>query len=231
MSPVPYYEDKQHVVYLGRCGEILPVLDLSRSTLVVADPPYGVNERTQRGKLGRSIKATARDFAPIVGDDSRFDPSPLLEMFDRLVLWGANYYADKLPISSSWLVWDKRGDIPSNDNADVELAWTNLGGPARRFTHVWNGMIRDSERQDVHVHPTQKPVELMEWIVGWRTSPGDLVIDPYAGSGPVAEACAKLGRRSISIECVEQYAKEIVNRLRQGILFPGATQPPDKERR
>jgi DNA modification methylase len=82
---------------------------------------------------------------------------------------------------------------------------------------MWTGAFRDSER-NVKLHPTLKPVSLMRWIVDRWTQPGDLVLDPYMGSGPVAQACHDLGRRYIGVEIVEDYCRVAANRLAQGVL-------------
>jgi site-specific DNA-methyltransferase (adenine-specific) len=58
---------------------------------------------------------------------------------------------------------------------------------------------------EVGLHPTQKPLPLMEYMVATYTNPGDLVIDPFMGSGTTGLACAKLGRRFIGIETDEKY--------------------------
>jgi site-specific DNA-methyltransferase (adenine-specific) len=135
------------------------------------------------------------------------------------ILWGAQYYADKLPPSRSWLVWDKRDATGSNDNADCELAWTNLNIPARLFHHLWNGVCRASEVGELVLHPTQKPVALMRWcLLRANLKPGDLVLDPYMGSGPVAQACKELGLRYIGIELVVAYCEIAARRLSQEVL-------------
>lgn len=187
--------------------------------LLWGDPAYGVRERTQRASAGRSNAAAALDWIPVAGDDQEFDPRPWLE-FPRVVLWGANHYADRLPPSPSWWWWDKRAGTTPDDNADGELAWTNLGGPARAFTHLWRGMIKASERQDQRVHPTQKPEALATW--GFQRAglqPGQLVLSPWLGSGPEAAAAKRLGLRFIGVELVREYLDACVDRLRQGVLL------------
>lgn len=218
----PYYDDGNGIViYHGDCREVLPTIAPGSVDLVLTDPPYGVHERTDRASKGRGQLAPCNDFPAVVGDDEPFDPTFLLQ-FPRLILFGANHFADWLPPSPSWIVWDKRDGIPSNDNADCELAWSNVGGPARVYRHLWNGMIKASERDDRRVHPTQKPVALMRWILDRWTRPGDLVLDPYMGSGPVARACADMGRRYIGVEIVEAYCGAAVQRLQQSAMDLGA---------
>jgi site-specific DNA-methyltransferase (adenine-specific) len=206
----PYYEDGSVTLYHGDCRDV----ELPADSALVSDPPYGVAERTARHSAGRSRLARNHDFPPVHGDDEPFDPTSWLR-FRQIVLFGANHYADRLPASPTWLIWDKRDGLPSNDNADCEMAWTNLGGPARLFRHRWMGMLRDSERNEPRVHPTQKPVALMSWVVSMTTG---AVVDPYMGSGSTLVAAKNLGRRAIGIEIEERYCEIAVKRLSQEIL-------------
>ena len=215
----PYYERDGVAVYNADCRDALPGIDPANVGLVLTDPPYGVNERTDRKSKGRGNATEANDFAPVYGDDAPFDPAHLL-VFPRAVLFGANYYADKLPTSAAWLIWDKRDGLTTSkrvigfdDNADAELAWTNLRGPARIISHRWKGMLKASEQDEKRLHPTQKPIVLMAQIIEAFSKPGDLILDPYAGSGPTLIAAWLLGRRAIGIEIEEVYCEVIAKRL------------------
>lgn len=224
----PYFlsHDGRIVIYHGDARDVLPSLAPSDIDLVLTDPPYGVNEQTRRrtreaGKRRDGLHAGAlknRDWPAVFGDDSPFDPQPLL-VFRRAILWGGNHYADRLPPSAAWLVWDKRAHTASDDNADCELAWSNLKGPVRRFVHLWRGVCRASETGKAPLHPTQKPVALMRWCLDRaRLEPGSLILDPYMGSGPVAEACRMEGHRYIGIEIEERYCEIAARRLDQLVL-------------
>lgn len=234
MSATLYHSEPGVEVHCGRVEDVLATIDPKSVALLSADPPYGVNEQTNRKSKGRGKTGhgnldggrakDSHDFPPVEGDREPFDPAPLLA-FPRVALWGANHYADKLPASPSWIFWDKRAGTTSDDNADGEMAWTNLGGPARMFSHLWRGLCRASENNTRRVHPTQKPVALYSWLFSWRTKPGDLIVAPYAGSGPDVLAARNLGRRVIAIESVESYCAEIVKRLRQPLLPMTAPAP------
>lgn len=199
----------------GDCREVLPLPShtMDSVALILADPPYGVNYSSS----SRSVNARAVDYAVMEGDSRPYDPAFILSLARPTILWGANHYASRLPNSPTWLIWDKRPGGQVNDSADCELAWSNLGGPARAFRHLWMGMLRDSERKRPSVHPTQKPRSLMLWCIGLAKD--GLVIDPYAGSGPVGRACKDLGRKCLMIEIEEKYVKIAAERLRQEILF------------
>ena len=222
----PYYSADGIQIFHSRWEDVWRSLGLKHEdvALLWADPPYGVNERTERGSAGRNGKgrfktARSRDFPRVAGDDRPFDPAPLLS-FPRAILWGGNHYGSRLPDASCWLVWDKREGTGINDNADCELAWTNLGGPARLFHHMLNGCLRDSERETPREHPTQKPVALASWgFQRAKLKPGNLVFSPYMGSGPEARAALDMGLRFVGCEIVKEYCGAAVNRLKQRPLL------------
>ena len=222
----PFYDQDGITIYHGDAREILPTLEAGSVDLVLTDPPYGVsavqrNGRPRNGKDTPNSKApgTWRSWDVIAGDNETFDPALLLH-FPRIVLFGANHYADQLPPTSSWFVWDKRNGATPDDNADGELIWSNLGGVLRIYRQCWRGFTREKDQLEPqrHVHPTQKPVALMLWLLERSTKPGDLVLDPYMGSGPIAQAAKMLGRRYIGIELEEKYCEIAARRLQQQVL-------------
>ncbi len=181
--------------------------------LLLTDPPYGVSFTVPDLTTGLAA-ASQTAGQSVIGDDSPFDPEPLLA-YPHVGLWGANHYAPALP-AGGWVIWDKTGGGKTRSFlADAEMMWHNLGMGVDVYHHLWLGMFRDSEHSLRGIHPTQKPVSLMRWIVDKWTNPGDLVFDPYMGSGPVARACLDLGRRYVGIEIVEEYCEAAVDRLGQ----------------
>lgn len=221
----PYYEHAGIVIYNADCREILP--HIGPVDLVLTDPPYGIAHPTDYSSRGRGPLANAKDYSPIVGDSERFDPKFLLQY--PCILWGSNYYAEKLPPSSGWLVWDKRVQDGKgvNDQSDCELAWANFVKGARIFRHMWNGFWKDSERGESY-HPTQKPIALMRWCLSLRWTPLGTVADPYMGSGPVLLAAKQLGRRAIGIEIEEKYCEIAAKQLSQEVL-PFAEPEPEPQ--
>jgi site-specific DNA-methyltransferase (adenine-specific) len=136
-----------------------------------------------------------------------------------VVLFGANHYSTRLPQSPCWLIWDKRDGIASNDNADCEMAWTNINAPARLIRHRWYGMIRASERaHSERYHPTQKPVAVMKWIIELTTKGGDTIFDPFMGSGTTGVACLQLGRNFIGCEIDPKYYAIAEKRIREAAM-------------
>jgi len=149
-------------------------------------------------------------YEPIAGDESIPDVSFLLAGGRKAIIWGGNYFANQLTPSASWLIWDKREDTGiENTFADCELAWSNYGGPARVHRQLWNGMIRSGEK-DKRVHPTQKPVALMEWCI--RLLECKSVFDFYAGSGTTLIAAEKVGITCHASELSPAYCDVIIER-------------------
>lgn len=189
---------------LGDCREILPTL--GQVTAVVADPPYGMDYASghNSGRKGAGAAMARKDgnFAPINGDKVPFDPGFLLALQVPTILWGANYFNDRLPSQRRWLIWDKlAGKTPLPSGSDIEIAWCSEPGPDRIFTHLWRGIMRAGEENIVHAakqHPNQKPLALMGWCLSFV--PAGLTLDPFMGSGSTGVACARLGRPFIGID-------------------------------
>lgn len=202
--------DGQHRILWGDCLEILPTLDTSEVAAVLADPPYGMNYDTDlsgfNGWGGKGHKCE-----PIIGDDTQFDPSPWLAIGKKHVFWGAQYFCHRLPQVGGWLVFNKRGDGKPSEICfgDAELAWCDAMQSVRMYSQIWHGVSRWST--EGRLHPTQKPVALMIWCLSFL--PPGLILDPYAGSCTVAVACARTGRRSISIEIEERYFRIGIERM------------------
>ncbi len=206
----PYYQDSSVTIYHGDCREMaLPPFDI-----ILTDPPYGISHPCNFAKRGRGNLAACTDYAPVHGDKQPFDPSPWI--LQPAILFGANYYASKLPDSSGWLVWDK--ERPDDlDQSTCELAWSNVVKGVRRFRYLWNGMLRKGS--DLLYHPTQKPVELMSWCLSLRwTQAFQTILDPFMGSGTTLRAAKDLGRKAIGIEIEERYCEIAAKRMAQEVL-------------
>lgn len=223
----PYYDDGTCVIYHGDCEDVLPGV-LPLGSVIVSDPPYGIHLATNYAERGRDALAACKDHAPVFGDAEPFDPGWLLDLGVPLVLFGANHYAARLPSSASWFVWDKLDGLTSdreigfNDQADVELIWTNLSGPARLLRQRWMGAMKSGEDAATpRRHPTEKPVELMRRLIGVCPPLADIV-DPFMGSGTTLRAAKDLGRRAIGIEIEERYCEIAAKRLAQEVLDFGA---------
>ncbi len=192
-----------------------------KAAACIADPPYGIawNTDPKRSRGGPGYPA-------LVGDNEPFDPAPLLQ-HKVIVLWGGNHYASRLPDSASWMVWDKRPSGYSNDQADCELAWTNLDGPARIFRHAWSGggtLARENGTEQRSLHPTQKPTALLAWCIERTGSAvGTVILDPFLGSGTTMVAAEQLGRLCYGMEIEPKYVAVSLQRMADMGLEPRLT--------
>lgn len=211
----PYYADDFVTLYHGDCRDLMPSLDFGA---IVGDPPYGMGYKHGARKGGVKM---GMDGVSIIGDDSPFDPSHLIACNVPTILWGGNHFADRLPASKGWLVWDKRDTGPEMDQSDVELAWTNILTTARKWTRRWSGAARGGREQaEGRLHTNQKPVALMQWCIGFVPAPL-VILDPYAGSGSTGVAAKESGRRAILIEVDEAHCYTAAQRFSQETLGLG----------
>ena len=207
----PYYQRDGITIYHGDCKEILP--SLSDIDAIITDPPYGIDHDTKYKFTGGVVPGNT--YKPIHGDKQPFEPNYFLNAYRKVLFWGANCY--KLYMGTL-LIWDKRiPGKPKNVMSDAEVAWLNTGHGVYIFNHTWEGFIRDSE-QDKYLHPTQKPVILMEWCIQ-KANPKGVICDPYMGSGATLEAARNLGFECMGIDIEKSYCEIAVERLRQSNLF------------
>lgn len=180
---------------------------------ILTDPPYGIGI-TKSNRL-----AVSRGMGGKSWDDETPDLAWLLDLNVPTIVWGGNYF--DLPPHRGPLVWDKNN--AGRDFADVELAWTNLDMVARRF--VFRPMNMDGGKQ----HPTQKPLCLMEWCLGFLPD-ACTVLDPFMGSGTTLAACVLRDRVGVGIERDPEYfdiaCRRIEEAYKQPRLFSEPVQKP-----
>ena len=209
----PYYEHAGQTIYHGDCREILP--GLPKCDLLLTDPPYGIAYDARGGE--GAAKRRTYDIPTVAGDATEFDPSFLLEYGQRQVIWGVDHFRHALPKVGTLLIWHKRVprvEIDALKFADAEIAWDGGSSLVRVLNHVEDGFIRDS--QEPRVHPTQKPVAVMEWCL--RLTKAKTILDPFMGSGTTLVAAKNLGRKAIGIEIEEKYCEIAAKRLSQEVF-------------
>jgi site-specific DNA-methyltransferase (adenine-specific) len=221
-------------LYLGDCLKVMPAL--GKVDAILTDPPYGINLNTDNSRFSggnsASVSRRGNGIGPaggkrIANDSKPFDPSPLLSVAKQHIIWGWNNYPDSLP-AGACLVWIKRNDEAFGSFlSDAELAWMSKGHGVYCRRDLSNNAIA-KER----AHPTQKPVALMEWCLGFLPN-AETILDPFMGSGTTLVACAKLGRKGIGIELDPDYFEIACKRVQaaydQPDLFVAPPTPPTQE--
>ena len=194
---------------LGDCRDILPTL--GPVDAVVTDPPYGIGFAAQPTRYQRANGMVRQSW-----DDNRPDEivHTLRGLCERLVIWGGNYF--DLPPSRGWLAWSKTGNAPSM--ADLEMAWTSIDMNARSFEKSVKSASLEKNLQNA-AHPSQKPVALMEWSIGFVPGDGP-VLDPFMGSGTTGVACVNLARPFIGIEIDPGYFDIACRRIEEAYRQP-----------
>jgi len=207
------------------CGDSLAVTDIDKLIpdisidMVFTDPPYGINENTDRVRSKRTQVAEAGQYEKIIGDDSTDTAIAAFNFcyglgINVLVFWGANHYCSHLPDSANWAVWDKRVEDNERDsNSDCELAWVKSKYKSVRiFRHLWKGMIKGSEQGEKRCHPTQKPVALAIWAFDEYAPESKTILDLFGGSGSTLIACEKTNRKCYMMEISPSYCDVIIKR-------------------
>ena len=165
------------------------LMDGEKADLLLTDPPYGIGIAANPVRQ----KHIKKDW-----DKKPIEPKQFLHLADKAIIFGGNYF--ELPPSKGYFVWDKKQ--PENFTlAMCEMAWTNIDTPAKMF--------RLSVTSYKKEHPTQKPIELLEWVMSYCEG---LILDPFLGSGSTLIAAEKTGRKCYGMELDPKYCDVIVKR-------------------
>jgi len=198
--------------------QVAKLMNGEKADMVFTDPPYGIDIVGNNGKVGGDNKAKNGVYSKVIADDTTDTAKEFYQTcqalgFENYIIWGGNYFIDFLPFSSSWIIWDKRGDMNSNNFADGEMAWCSFETRVRIYKQIWNGMIREGEK-DKRVHPTQKPIKVLSDIINDQVK-GILIFDGFLGSGSTMVAAHQLNRKCYGMELDPKYCQVIVDRMKK----------------
>lgn len=187
--------------------------------LAIVDPPYGIGfgkfNRTNRDSHGRTIKADAYK----QGDwDKEIPPDEYHHQLERVsknqIVWGGNYFPSLWAQGcKGFIFWWKHQ--PVDNFSDGELAYTSFDKPAKCFDFAYYGGLQGRTKADEKIHPTQKPIELYDWILTNYAKPGQRILDTHLGSGSSAIAAHYFGVDFVGIEIDEDYYKAACARFEQ----------------
>jgi site-specific DNA-methyltransferase (adenine-specific) len=207
---------------LGDCMDLetgLPSYPDKFFDLAIVDPPYGAGDVaafTPRAKGSNKNK---------IHKETEWNTVPTQEYFDELfrvsksqIIWGGNYFP--LPPTQCFYIWDKKQ--PHDFSlAMCEMAWTSFSKPAK----IWNLSVLKEQNK---IHPTQKPVEIYEWLIKNNAEPNQKILDTHLGSGSIALAVDKANQLDkmnlhltaceIDKEYIDKAIKRISESIKQGTL-------------
>ena len=198
-------------LYNVDCMNYLATCEDNAFELAIVDPPYGLNIANMNMGVGKGPKCSKtknRKWRPKKWDThtpkaSYF--SELLRVSNNCLIWGGNYFP--LPPTKHFIVWYKKM-TPGLTFADCEYCWTTYDKAPRMYRSSVHG-IKEK------IHPTQKPVDLYEWILMNYAKEGDRIIDTHLGSGSIAIACHNLGYTLVGCELDPDYYAAACKRLKQ----------------
>jgi len=178
--------------------------------LAIVVPPYGILNKTKRGG----------DYKFNMNEYSQWDIKPNDEYFTELfrvsknqIIWGGNYFGQlwlRNEYNKGFIIWDKNQPETLNNFSMAEMAWCSLDKPSKIFKFS----VRKNRNK---IHPTQKPVELYEWLLKMYAKPGDKILDTHMGSGTIAIACYNAKLSLTTCEINEIYYLRALEKIKKVI--------------
>ena len=217
-------ENLNQKIILGDSIKVLPTLEKKSFDLLLSDPPYGMDfksgwnnkEKIQNDKIVDTItlfEDVLKESVPLLKDDAHF------YLFGNI-----NFIGDIRPIIEKYLnlknilIWDRKvigmGDLKSYGNSyDIiyfgyNKVWKNLNGTRDRDLLSYSRI--DPAK---NIHPTEKPIDILEYLIKKSSNENDKILEPFAGGGSTLLACKNLNRFATGVEIEEEYYNLIKNRI------------------
>jgi len=212
-----HYRSGNILLINADCMEVMKHIRDGEFELSCVDPPYGIDWMKQIKNPNTKAnwnKYEEKEWDKLPpSDDFWFE---LFRVSNNQIVWGGNYMVENLGSSPCWLIWDKMQEFTG---AVFEMAWTSFKSPAKAFR-----MSRvEAYKNQVKIHPTQKPVALYEWLLTNYAKQGDKILDTHLGSGSSAIAAHNLCFDFVGMELDSDYyaaaCKRFEQHKAQGSLF------------
>ena len=194
------FEIGEHRLLCGDSTDIekIELLIKGEKCNLLTDPPYGIKANKQTLGTGKKQFHRGDDW-----DNEVPDFFYILALIDQAIIWGGNYFTNRLDVTNDWLCWHKKNDGLSF--SEFELAWSNVGKNCRLLSHHWGG--------EEKMHPTMKPIKVMEWCISFLDEKP--ILDIFSGSGSTMVAAHQLKRKCYGMELDPKYCQVIVDRMRK----------------
>ena len=186
--------------------------------LAIVDPPYGIG--MDGGKIGKGKNLAKKNWDNQTPNKEYFDE--LFRVSKNQIIWGGNYFM--LPLTKSWIYWDKMQDGFAETFSSGELAWSSFNYPMKQIRYKYQGnyegfenniTTKSSKPHLLKIHPTQKPVALYKWLLTKYAKEGDKILDTHLGSGSIAIACHDLGFDLTACELDTDYFNAAMKRIEE----------------
>lgn len=178
--------------------------------LAIVDPPYGILNKTPAGGDRKFNK----------DEYNQWDNKPDDEYFNELfrvskeqIIWGGNYFGQlwtRSQYNKGFIIRDKNQPESTNNFSMAEMAWSSLDRPSK----IFHFSVRKNRNK---IHPTQKPVELYEWLLRMYAKPTDKILDTHLGSGTIAIACHRVGIDLTACEINEGYYRKALDKIKESV--------------
>lgn len=230
---LPYYRDEYVTLYQGNSLELLAQLPAACVDLILTDPPYGMSWQSGRRKKG---------YAKIANDESLEWLNSCVAEWKRILRPDRHIYSFcswhhietfKIEIQKQFdllnmLIWVKNnhgsGNLAESYAPQHELILYGQTGRRKRIGKRISDVLSCPKASNSK-HPTVKPLDLIETLISKSAYPGELVIDPFGGSGTTGVACKRLGRKCILVELDKTYCAVAAERLRNTTVPGGRSLP------
>lgn len=239
----PEWTDGERSIYHGDCRTILPLVQ-AKVDVLMTDPDYGVgidfSKQRQKGQRGHRMLGRHQDAIALTEEQAGELALSALSLSDvphgivfwagawpRLQRFGAALERDGWTIRHLGVWYKPNGSgVSGHGLARRWEPWLWIARDGAKRVGEWNTIpdcidvsrVMVHMREDAGGHPTQKPEELIRRLLRWASSPGDVIVDPFLGSGTTLRAAKDLGRRGLGIEIEERYCKIAAERMAQVAL-------------
>lgn len=240
----PYYQDNSCTIYHGDCRDVLPQIDVPIDA-IITDPPYGLSKIGERHEGASGLKGVRNlDFFPndslpegLAHVETILDATKLLAPHGCVYSWLGHHQFAKATTAFTELGWQTRFLVWSRTAPVPPPPWSGWPSGASlclfayRAGKKWCAAPAVMPRSNVitcdcfragmpgkNGHPTQMNPRLVSEPIRCSTDPGDIILDPFMGSGTTLRAAKDLCRKAIGIEIEEKYCEIAAKRLLQEVL-------------